>query len=66
MLQVSLATFAIYVLTGNELTAGKAFVALSLFNIMRFPIIMFPNIIASVIQVWTFGQVVPDRVVGLL
>ena len=49
--QVSIATFAIYVLTGNELTASKAFVAISLFNILRFPLVMLPNVIISLIQV---------------
>ena len=49
--QVSIATFAIYVLTGNELTASKAFVAISLFNILRFPMVMLPNVIISLIQV---------------
>lgn len=52
--QVSLATFAIYVMTGNELTASKAFVAISLFNILRFPLVMFPNVIISLIQVCTY------------
>ncbi|XP_048588131.1 multidrug resistance-associated protein 1 [Nematostella vectensis] len=47
---VSLSTFAVYVLSGNELTAQKAFVAISLFNILRFPLIMFPNIIIQFIQ----------------
>jgi len=47
---VSIATFAIYVLTGNELTASKAFVAISLFNILRFPLVMLPNVIISLIQ----------------
>ena len=51
ILQVSIATFAIYVLTGNELTASKAFVAISLFNILRFPLVMLPNVIISLIQV---------------
>ena len=52
--QVSLATFAIYVMTGNELTASKAFVAISLFNILRFPLVMFPNVIISLIQVFSY------------
>ena len=52
--QVSLATFAIYVMTGNELTASKAFVAISLFNILRFPLVMFPNVIISLIQVCSY------------
>lgn len=42
---VSLATFALYVLTGHELTADKAFVALSLFNLMQFPVSMLPFVI---------------------
>lgn len=46
-------TFAVYVLTGHTLTASKAFVALSLFGIMRFPLGFFPDVIASCIQVST-------------
>ena len=49
--QVSLATFAIYVLLGNELTATKTFVAISLFNILRFPLMMLPHVVTSAIQV---------------
>ena len=51
-LQVALATFATYVLLGNKLTADKAFVALSLFNILRFPLSMLPMMISFVVQVW--------------
>ncbi|EDV20618.1 uncharacterized protein TRIADDRAFT_60846 [Trichoplax adhaerens] len=47
---VALATFSTYVLTGNELNAEKAFVGLSLFNILRFPIGMLPAVISSIIQ----------------
>ncbi|EDV19525.1 uncharacterized protein TRIADDRAFT_51152 [Trichoplax adhaerens] len=47
---VALCTFSAYVLSGNELTAEKAFVGLSLFNVLRFPIMMFPNVITNVIQ----------------
>ncbi|XP_022801988.1 multidrug resistance-associated protein 1-like isoform X2 [Stylophora pistillata] len=47
---VSLATFTVYVLLGNELTAKKAFVAISLFNILRFPLMMLPRVIVNVIQ----------------
>jgi ATP-binding cassette subfamily C (CFTR/MRP) protein 1 len=35
---VSLATFGCYVLLGNELTAAKAFTAITLFAILRFPL----------------------------
>lgn len=51
LLQVSLATFTVYVLLGNELTAGKAFVAISLFNILRFPLTMLPRVVMNFIQV---------------
>lgn len=51
--QVSLTTFAVYVLVdeNNVLDAEKAFVSLSLFNILRFPLSMLPMVISSVVQV---------------
>ena len=55
-LKVSLATFVVYVYTGNELTASKAFVALSLFNLLSFPVTMLPNIITSTIQVLEYAN----------
>ena len=50
-LQVSFATFGVYVLTGNELTAAKAFVAMSLFNIIRLPFTLLPQCVVSFVQV---------------
>ncbi len=52
-LQVSLTTFAVYVLSSphNILDAEKAFVSLSLFNILRFPMSMLPMLIATMVQV---------------
>jgi len=47
---VAISTFAIYIFTGHELTASKAFVALSLFNVMRFPLVMLPDVIVTTIQ----------------
>ncbi|XP_035695059.1 multidrug resistance-associated protein 1-like [Branchiostoma floridae] len=49
---VSLTTFAVYVMVDerNILDAEKAFVALSLFNILRFPINMIPSLISSFVQ----------------
>nr|XP_039268709.1 multidrug resistance-associated protein 1-like isoform X3 [Styela clava] len=49
---VSLTTFAVYVLSdpSNVLTAEKAFVSLSLFNIMKFPISMLPMVISALVQ----------------
>ena len=49
-------TFATYSLVNldnpNErLTADKAFVALSLFNVLRFPLATLPTLISSLVQV---------------
>lgn len=51
--QVALTTFATYVLVdpANNLDATKAFVSLSLFNILRFPLSMLPMLITNLIQV---------------
>ena len=53
ILQVSLFTFVVYILSDekNVLDAEKAFVALSLFHILRFPMMMLPNMISSLVQV---------------
>lgn len=58
LVQVSLATFACYALVyendpDNRLTADKVFVALSLFNILRFPMAMLPMLISFLVQVCT-------------
>ena len=47
---VSLATFITYTTSGNALTPEKAFVALSLFNLLRFPLVMLPMLISAVVQ----------------
>ncbi|CAH3027480.1 unnamed protein product [Porites evermanni] len=47
---VSFATFGVYILTGNELTASKAFLAMSLFNIIRFPFTILPFAVISFVQ----------------
>jgi len=46
---VSLVTFAAYVLSDSEnvLDSEKAFVSLSLFNILRFPLSMLPMMIMN-------------------
>ena len=54
-MQVTLATFTTYSLANlnnpdERLTADKAFVALSLFNILRFPLAMLPTLISNIIQ----------------
>jgi len=49
---VALVTFATYVLSSDEnvLTSEKAFTALALFNILRFPLSMLPMMITSAVQ----------------
>ncbi|XP_067242984.1 canalicular multispecific organic anion transporter 1 isoform X1 [Chanodichthys erythropterus] len=49
---VSLATFAVFVAvdSDNVLDAGKAFTSISLFNILRFPLAMLPQLISSMVQ----------------
>lgn len=51
--QVCLASFATYVLMdeSNVLDSTKAFVSLSLFNMLKQPFTMLPNIINNMIEV---------------
>jgi len=44
---VTLATFATYILLGHNLDAAKAFTAIALFNILRFPLAFFPIMISN-------------------
>ncbi|XP_078081989.1 ATP-binding cassette sub-family C member 3 isoform X2 [Mustelus asterias] len=49
---VALTSFAVYVTVdeNNVLDAQKAFVSLSLFNILRFPLNMLPQVISGIVQ----------------
>ncbi|XP_072229952.1 ATP-binding cassette sub-family C member 3 isoform X2 [Leuresthes tenuis] len=49
---VALTSFAVYVTVdeNNVLDAERAFVSLSLFNILRFPLNMLPQVISSIVQ----------------
>uniref|UniRef100_A0A8D2NVG1 Canalicular multispecific organic anion transporter 1 n=1 Tax=Zosterops lateralis melanops TaxID=1220523 RepID=A0A8D2NVG1_ZOSLA len=49
---VSLASFAVYVLVdeNNILDAQKAFTAISLFNVLRFPMSTFPMVLSALVQ----------------
>ncbi|XP_006926069.1 canalicular multispecific organic anion transporter 1 [Pteropus alecto] len=49
---VSVVTFSVYVLvdSNNILDAEKAFTAISLFNILRYPMTILPMVISSVLQ----------------
>lgn len=50
---VALVSFSTYVLVDSthKLTPGKAFVSLSLFNILRQPVGNLPDVITAVVQV---------------
>lgn len=52
-MQVALVSFACFVLISDEnvLDAKTAFVSLSLFNILRFPLSMLPMLITNMVQV---------------
>ena len=47
---ISLAAFTVYGALGYQLTAAIAFPALSLFNLLRFPLMMLPEQILNLIQ----------------
>ena len=51
--QVALSSFAVYVLSSpdNILDANKAFVSLSLFNILNYPLSILPAVIVYAVQV---------------
>ena len=46
----ALATFAVYSAAYGELTPATAFTAVSLFNVLRFPLTMFPNTVTSAVE----------------
>ncbi|XP_015279485.1 PREDICTED: canalicular multispecific organic anion transporter 1 [Gekko japonicus] len=50
---VSVVTFAVYVMVGEEnvLDAQKAFTSIALFNVLRFPLTMLPLVLSSLVQV---------------
>ena len=47
---VNVATFAVFVLLGHELTATKAFTSLALFEVLQFPLTAFPRIVQAVLE----------------
>ena len=47
---VTIATFAMYVLLGNTLTANKAFTSLSLFSVLRFPLFQLPMVVSQAVR----------------
>lgn len=55
-LLVTLATFALYTILGNKMTAATAFTALSLFNILRFPLLVIPMMITRVVDLMVVNR----------
>lgn len=55
---ISLAAFGVYGLMGYQLTPAIAFPSLSLFNLLRFPLMMLPEQILNVVQ----GRVALSRI----
>ncbi|KDO16768.1 hypothetical protein SPRG_15581, partial [Saprolegnia parasitica CBS 223.65] len=47
---VTVASFAAYIYLGNTLDVGTALTSLALFNILRFPLFMLPNVINSLVE----------------
>eukprot|EP01129_Flabellula_baltica_P009720 TRINITY_DN4019_c0_g1_i1.p1 TRINITY_DN4019_c0_g1~~TRINITY_DN4019_c0_g1_i1.p1 ORF type:complete len:1462 (+),score=305.81 TRINITY_DN4019_c0_g1_i1:37-4422(+) len=47
---ISSITFIVFIAVGNELNAEIAFTSIALFNIMRFPISMLPNVLTNLIE----------------
>ncbi len=45
---IPVATFSAFLLLGNDLTSNKAFVSLALFNLLRFPLFMLPQLMSQV------------------
>ena len=50
------ATFSVYIATDDVLVSAKAFTVLSLFNVLRFPLIMFPMTLKFVGECWVAFQ----------
>ena len=55
-LGVALATFAAYVLLGHKLDVASALTALALFDILRFPLFMFPRIVNGTVEAYVSVQ----------
>ena len=47
---MSLATFGVYAQAGNHLDVAQALASLALFDILRFPLFMLPQIINRIVE----------------
>ena len=61
-LLVSIVTFATYIGVGNELDVATALTSLALFEILRFPLFMLPNVLNNLVE----AKVSIDRVQSFL
>lgn len=63
--QISLMSFTCFVLVNDKavLDSKRAFVALSLFNMLRFPMSIMPNVISDILQVSYIIQMFVDSFV---
>ncbi|KAF9352484.1 hypothetical protein BGX26_009716 [Mortierella sp. AD094] len=53
-------TFVAYNLTGNELTPAIVFSSLSLFNIMRMPLMIFPQVVSGMVDAIVSARRIED------
>eukprot|EP00005_Dracoamoeba_jomungandri_P014183 CAMPEP_0174262580 /NCGR_PEP_ID=MMETSP0439-20130205/13739_1 /TAXON_ID=0 /ORGANISM="Stereomyxa ramosa, Strain Chinc5" /LENGTH=1412 /DNA_ID=CAMNT_0015347351 /DNA_START=291 /DNA_END=4529 /DNA_ORIENTATION=- len=51
-LAVAIASFAVYTIMGEQLTASIAFTSLALFNTLRFPLNMLPRVISGCVEAY--------------
>jgi ATP-binding cassette subfamily C (CFTR/MRP) protein 1 len=61
---VAVVTFTVYAATGNELTPEKAFTALALFDILRFPMFTLPTVINQLIAAKVSLNRIRDFMIG--
>lgn len=61
-LLVSIVTFTTYIATGHVLDVATALTSLALFEILRFPLFMLPNVLNNLVE----AKVSVDRVEGFL
>jgi ATP-binding cassette subfamily C (CFTR/MRP) protein 1 len=58
------ATFSAYLLLGNNLSSTEAFVSLALFNVLRLPLFMLPQLMSQLTQVHMHMlSVVPPKII---
>ncbi|KAF4398458.1 hypothetical protein G4B88_025437 [Cannabis sativa] len=59
---VSFISFGVFTLLGGDLTPARAFTSLSLFQLLRFPLIVLPNLLSQIVN----ANISLQRIEGLL